>query len=360
MEMNRAETVGSAVAAGAEPSVGATWRLQWEYGTAEVQALGAMLGPVTFKLDSQRTLQVMQLAAWADDDRAADLPGVLRRLRGEWPCLPFGRTDAPGDLPSGWELQAAEDDWPHGYGANHAWSCEYADEGLVALSLVYPSSSPIERVERRLKVVPDEPALELSFSVHARRPVVLPVGLHPTFRLPRAVGRMWVELGAHDGVYTYPNRGAGSVSRLLPDQRAAGLEVLPGMDGDMDLSRLPLAQDCEELLQVRGLRAAGDAAALRLHYLDEDASVGLWWDTAQLPDLMLWVSNRGRREYPWQGQHLALGAEPVNSVFDLARVARPPAGHPLADRQGIQLTPAQPWTTHYRMAARSACPTIDG
>jgi len=180
------------------------------------------------------------------------------------------------------------------------------------------------------------------------------VGLHPTFRLPQANGRVQIELGEHDGVFSYPSRSAGSITRLLPDRRTDSLALIPGVDGPIDLSRLPLAQDSEELLQVRGLRPDGDAAPLRLHYLDEAASIGLWWDTAQLPDLMLWVSNRGRPEFPWQGQHVALGAEPVNSVFDLARVARPPESHPLADRLGIHLTAGQPWATRYRIAASSA------
>jgi hypothetical protein len=68
---------------------------------------------------------------------------------------------------------------------------------------------------------------------------------------------------------------------------------------------------------------------------------------------MLWMSNRGRPEFPWQGQHVALGAEPVNSVFDLGRVARPPAGHPLADRLGIALQAGKTWRTRYRIAAWS-------
>jgi hypothetical protein len=331
-----------------------SWLLQWEFGRAEVQALGAMLGPVVFRLDTSRELQVMHVAPWASDARAAALPGLLQRLRGEWPCLPFGRTDAPADLPATWQVFAADDEWSHGYGSNHLWTCEHADAGQVVLSIAYPYTSPIERIERRVQVVPDAAALDISLVVHARRSAVLPAGLHPTFRLPPSTGRVQIELAAHEGVFSYPSRSAGSITRLLPDRRGESLADMPGMAGPLDLSRLPLEEAGEELMQVRGLRADGDEAALRLHYLDEDASVGLWWDTARLPDLMLWVSNRGRPDYPWQGQHVALGAEPVSSVFDLSRVARPPQGHPLADRRGIQISPELPWSTRYRIAARSA------
>ena len=37
----------------------------------------------------------MQVAPWADEPDSAALPGILQRLRGEWPCVPFGRTAAP-------------------------------------------------------------------------------------------------------------------------------------------------------------------------------------------------------------------------------------------------------------------------
>jgi hypothetical protein len=331
-----------------------SWRLEWNFGSAEVQALGAMLGPVSFRLNTGRDLQVMHVASWADDVQSGELPGLLQRLRGEWPCVPFGRTDAPADLPEGWEVIAADDDSPHGHGSNHLWTCEYADAEQVLMSIEYPDNSPIERLERRVRAAPDAPALDIQLTVYPRRSTVLPVGLHPTFRMPQLSGRMRVELCAHEGAFSYPSRSAGSITRLLPDQRGDGLAVMPGVDGPLDLSRLPLQQDSEELLQVRGLRPEANQAPLRLHYLDDEASVGLWWDTAQLPDLMLWVSNRGRPEFPWQGRHVALGAEPVLSVFDLARVARPPAGHPLADRLGIHLTSGQPWTTRYRIAASPA------
>jgi hypothetical protein len=246
-----------------------------------------------------------------------------------------------------------DDDWPHGFGSNHMWACERADAEQILMVIDYPDTSPIERIERRVRVMTASPALDISLVVHPRRSVVLPVGLHPTFRLPQPSGRVQIELGAHEGIFTYPSRSAGAITRLRPDQRAESLNAMPGVDGPIDLSRLPLQGDSEELLQVRGLRPHGEAPQLRLHYFDDDACVDLWWDTTQLPDLMLWLSNRGRPEYPWQGQHVALGAEPVNSIFDLGRVAKPPQGHPLSDRIGISLVAGQPWRTSYRIAASS-------
>ena len=61
------------------------WTLQWEHGSAEVQALGGMLGPVTLRLEDGREFDLMHVAPWHGMTAADKLPGILRRLRGEWP-----------------------------------------------------------------------------------------------------------------------------------------------------------------------------------------------------------------------------------------------------------------------------------
>lgn len=327
------------------------WRLEWEHGSAEVQALGGMLGPVSLRLGGERELEIMHVAPWAGMTGADALPGIMRRLRGEWPCVPFGRTDRPADLPAGWTTHPPEDGWSHGYAANHHWQCLGATPQRVHLAIDYPEDAAVSRIERVITADPHAPALDITLAIWSRRASRLPAGLHPTFRLPPAPGRVRVLLAAHEGIHSYPTNAAGAMSRLLPDTGSASLAALAGVDGPLDMERLPLAAPTEELIQVRAPRAVGTGAPFALHYLDYDACVGLWWDTAQLPDLVMWVSNGGRIHFPWMSRHLALGAEPVNSLFDLGRVATAPAGHALADRLGLALHPDRPWQTRYRIAA---------
>ena len=75
--------------------------LAWDHGCLSLQRLAGMLGPVTFLLPDGRQISPLQIAPWFADPRRETLPGVLRRLRGEWPCAPFG-ADAPRNLPEGW------------------------------------------------------------------------------------------------------------------------------------------------------------------------------------------------------------------------------------------------------------------
>src|SRR5579871_6424563 len=105
-----------------------TWTIAGRCVRAEVQDLGAMLGPAVFTV-GDRTVQPFAIAPWADDpaDRLASLPPLLRRLRGEWPCVPFGMPEPRRDLPDAWMAglgrdEPVGDDQPHGAPSNSVWS----------------------------------------------------------------------------------------------------------------------------------------------------------------------------------------------------------------------------------------------
>ncbi|MFS2021411.1 hypothetical protein ACEN88_33195 [Massilia sp. CT11-108] len=59
-----------------------SWRLTWDHGSADVQSLGAMLGPLSLRIGDERELEIMHVAPWAGMTRAGTLPGIMRRLRG--------------------------------------------------------------------------------------------------------------------------------------------------------------------------------------------------------------------------------------------------------------------------------------
>lgn len=326
---------------------GATRTLAWDGGRAEVQRLGAMLGPVRFSAPGHADFAPLQVAPWADEPGSETLPGILRRLRGEWPCVPFGRTDRPAGLPPGWAERAPGDGWGHGYASNHDWQWLETGDPL-ALALTIEPPAPLRRLTRTVRATPGAPELRLALTIEAAAPCTLPVALHPTLRLD--AGAVRLELPPHGAALGYPVPAEPGVSRLVPGAAFAQVEHAPCTDGSvLDLTRYPLPHDTEELLQLREV-----GGPVSLHYLDAGWTLQLDWDHAMLPDLMLWVSHRGRSYPPWNGRHLALGVEPVNGVFDLGRVAAPPAEHPLADRRGLQLAPSAPLTLHYRMSARPA------
>ena len=126
--------------------------IAWEHGCIAVQSLAGMLGPATFLLRYGRQAQPLQVAPWTFEPEASSLPPILRRLRGEWPCVPFGG-DAVRDLPPGWSAsgETISGDEPfHGRSSNEEWRFLDAPEGTVALAIDYPESHPIRSLVRRV------------------------------------------------------------------------------------------------------------------------------------------------------------------------------------------------------------------
>jgi hypothetical protein len=318
--------------------------LAWAHGSFELQRLGGMLAPVVFRAPDRPDFAPMQVAPWADEPGHEALPGLMQRLRGEWPCVPFGGTAPRSDLPAGWQPREAGDDWGHGFAANHAWQWLPSPDALtLALAITAPDGM---RLTREVRADAAAPALDVTLRIEVAQACTLPVALHPTLRLD--AGRVALDLPHTGEGLTYPVAPEPGISRLAANRRFADLRAVPRTDdGSADLTQFPQPIDSEELLLLQGVNGA-----VTLHYVDQGWSVALDWDRALLPDVMLWVSQRGRRHAPWNGRHLALGVEPVNGAFDLGRVASPPADHPLAKR-GIKLVPGTACVIHYRLQATS-------
>jgi galactose mutarotase-like enzyme len=326
--------------------------LGWAHGALTVQRLGAMLAPVTFVLADGRQVSPFHIAPWAGELGSEMLPGILRKLRGEWPCVPFGYS-VPAD---GWP-----DDWSrvmglpengeevHGHSSNHDWTWIESDGRSLSLALDYPAASPVARVKRIVTPDPAAPAIDIEFTIVVRRPCRLPIGLHPVLRLPAQAGAAELELGAFDHGRTYPDDVEPGAAVFAKDAIFASLSAVPARaGGTVNASRLPLAADTEELLQIQGLDGT---VALANH--TEGYRVKLSWQKQHFPGLLLWYSNRGRKAFPWNGRHASIGVEPICSPFGLGpgtAIADNPmaqAGIPTA----LEFSPERPFTTRYRFEA---------
>lgn len=326
--------------------------LGWHHGSLTVQRLGGMLAPVTFILGDGRQVCPMHIAPWADEPGSIELPGILRRLRGEWPCVPFGYTVPPDGFPPDWTAvtgPAAPDEEAHGFSANHDWQWQECQDGALRLAMDYPEDSPVRRVERVVASDPDAPAVDLEFTIHVRRPCRLPIGLHPVFRLPTRPGGAELRPGEFNHGRTYPGTVEPAAPLFAQDKTFDSLSHVPRRQGeDMDASKLPLALNTEELVQLNGVDGH-----FSLDNHEESYRVSLSWDPAHFPSVLLWFSNRGRGMVPWNGRHVAIGIEPVCSPFGLGPstaladnpIAR--AGTPTA----LAFNPEEPFVTRYRIEA---------
>jgi hypothetical protein len=328
--------------------------LGWAHGALTVQPLGAMMAPVTFLLPGGQQVSPMHVAPWASEREADKLPGILRRLRGDWPCAPFGYSASSVGWPVDWAATMGPpepNEEVHGYCSNHEWQWESATQGSLHLSLDYPAASPIQRVERSVTPDPHSAAVDLEFKIVVRRNCRMPIGLHPVFRLPNQPGAAHLELGPFNVARTYPGTVEPSAPMFASNQMFRHLTAVPGVGGaTVDASRLPFAADTEELLQIEGLNGS---VALANHA--EGYRARLTWQTEHFPSLLLWISNRGRKFEPWNGCHLALGIEPICSPFGLG-LATAIADNPIAMSgvsTALEFSPGQAFVTRYRIAAEA-------
>lgn len=333
--------------------MGAKWELKSHLVEASIESLAAMIGPVRFRL-GDRWAEPLAVAHWGDDSGPEfdALPGTIRRLRGEWPCAPFGSDADRPHLPADWQPDEASplavtDPDLHGYPANHDWDLVERQDERIILAIDCPEDHALARLERMITLAHDRPAVEFDLTIHPRRDCLLPLGLHPVLNMGAAPDSLILHLPATARVWTYPIDAEPGRSLLALDQRGVDPSRVALRDGShVDMRRLPLPSQSEDLALLTGLggRIGAELPAL-------GCRLDLRWQDEHLPACQLWMSGQGRQFYPWSGRFRGLGVEPVAAPFDLGP-AIAASDNPL-NRAGtptaIRLTAGQAFTTRYSM-----------
>ena len=317
--------------------------------TATVALRGAMTTAV-FDL-GDRLVSPLYVAPWPPNDDDT----LLGRLRGDFPCIPFGM--APRDLssyPPAWrDLDPGSTAHPHGYSSNADWTATHVGRDTAEFVLTYPDGDDVDYARRRVSCADGEVVFEDTFAV--RRPVSLPLGLHPILTLPTDPGAAHLQLPPCAGLRTLPVP-AEPTSVLAPDAAFLDPTAAPRADGGtLDLTRLPLAERTEELV----LLADVASPVVTLDCPQEGYRVSVEWDSDLLRHCMLWISNLGRGYEPWNGRNLCLGIEPVTAAFDLGEAisAADNPLNPLGIVTAVQTEPGRDYTMAHRIrVARSPRP----
>jgi hypothetical protein len=292
--------------------IGEPVELKSPHARALVYRTAALLSDGAFRLPSGRWVEPLAKPPWPDHPDP-DIPGHLRRLGGEFFCLPFGGGGATRDPLPGWEaLAGGPVDLPmHGPAANADWDIIEARSDFAILALEYPEPSPIRRIERKLSLARDRPELQVTVRIKARRPARLPAAFHPILRLPERSGELAIEASFARG-FTYP--GVIEPDRMAtdPGRLFEALTNVPRRHGGhIDLSRLPLGPPTEDVVLLAGM-----AGPVRAEFIDEAFVLEIDWSRDALPHCMLWIHDRGLDEKPWNGRYRGLGVEPLAAAFD--------------------------------------------
>jgi hypothetical protein len=286
--------------------------LESPYVRGRVYATGALFTEAEFRLASGRWARPLAEAPWSSE-QDLELPGHLRRLGGEFFCLPFGGGGAIHEPASGWEdlTRIPLNEPMHGPAANDDWKFVEFCGTAATLALEGPLTSPVKRLERKITLASDRPRVNITVSIEMRKTARLPVAFHPILRLPGNPRMLHLEVDFALG-FTYP--GIIEPDRMIcePGRTFANLAHVPGrLGGAVDLLSLPLGQRVEDVVMLAGIRAP-----LRARFIEEGFEMEIDWSRTLLPHCMIWIHDRGLDMDPWTGRFRGLGLEPIASAFD--------------------------------------------
>ncbi len=324
----------------------------WCFGSDRVRAclteLGGHLGPVTFQLGNTE-VQPYSLAPWAEEKEFSRLIPILRVLRGDFFCAPFGGNATP------WR---GERHPVHGETANAKWRLESVSQASGAASLHASLSTRVRpgRVDKRIWLPAGHTAV---YCQHTLSGMSGPMNLghHAMLRFPDEPGSGLVSTSPFVYGQVFPGEfeqaAKGGYSSLKAAARFSELSAVPlATGGNTDLSRYPARRGYEDLVTL----VSDPRLAFAWTAVTFPARRCVWFALKNpriLGQTVLWISNGGRHYPPWNGRHVGvMGLEEVTSCFHygLAESARP---NPLS-RQGsptvARLDPDKPHTVPYIMA----------
>lgn len=298
---------------------------------AWVTKVGGHVAPVKFELPNG-TVEPFSVAPWAEEN--PDIPPILKILRGDFFCFPFGGNDEPyGD----------EKHPIHGETANAGWTVISHTESGIQMSL--DTTIRKAHVEKRVWTVPGQAAIYQRHTVSAGEgPMCFGHHAMVKFKSPGYVSVAPFGFGqVFPGEFESPV--IGGYSSLKPGARFDSLSKVPSNDGAFaDLTTYPAREGFEDLVMVYAKQDA-TFGWTAVHFPEERY---IWFslkDPRVLSGTVLWHSNGGRHYAPWSSRHRAvLGLEEVTSSFHwgLAGSVAPSDAAAEGFRTNVDLNPDQP------------------
>ncbi len=292
------------------------------------------LAPVTFNLGALQA-KPYSLSPWTPSQADAGLPALLRYLRGDFLCLPFGgQKQGP----------------PHGDPANADWQLVAQTERKLVLK--QQTTDTGAHVTKTLSLEPGQHAVYCEHLIENLEGT-WNYGNHPVLDLssvPAGAARVATSAFCFGSVYPgeFSNPASGEAGALRPSAQFTSLKSVAMKDGTFtDLSRYPARPGNDDLIML----VNAPATESQPFAWTAVTFPGYVWfslkNVADFPSTLFWISNGGRPGHPWEKRHLGrLGLEEVCSHFsdsvDVAREDRLaargiPTGRPFRRDQKVRL-----------------------
>ncbi|ORC35349.1 hypothetical protein B4O97_09245 [Marispirochaeta aestuarii] len=274
---------------------------------------GGHMAPVSFFHSSKKPLEPYFISPWQDEHQIPERP-VLRPMRGDFFCVPFGIDNA----------YRKEEHPSHGESAVGQW-----ESPTVTIEGEDVFLSTRIRTRIREGSVRKEIFLKKDESVIYQRHIIegftgpLSLGHHAILAEP-GKGRFLISHSPIRFGMVAPRREPAYRTQeyysLSPSARFTRIEKVPTIwkeDPYADCSVFPAREGFGDVLQIyqRQPRAQGKPAWICAGAPSE----GYLWFALKNPEILnstiLWMENRGRHQVPWSGRTCCLGLEDVRSYF---------------------------------------------
>jgi hypothetical protein len=274
------------------------------------------MAPVTFYLNSPRTVQPYYVSPWQDESLKVD-PPVLVPLRGDFFCLPFGGNGAPHE---GMKFP------PHGEPAGARWTLVGSQRtGVVTtLTLALVTKAPAGRVTKTIQLVDGQNVIYSQERLEGYS-LKTSVGHHATLAVPEKEGSLRIATSKIRFGMTAPYLFSNPVDREYQSfaigQRFSSLRSVPlawkGAE-PADCTSFPARTGFADLLGIFSENAENLPQRLAWNTATNEDGGYLWFalrDPRVLPTTVFWIENRGRHGVPWNGRNRCLGLEDVCGYF---------------------------------------------
>jgi len=319
----------------------------WVLRTPEVEAFvtrqAGHMAPVRFRIGNH-WVEPYAIAPWAKETINASTPQVVRVMRGDFFCMPFGGNE---------KHYKGEIHPPHGETANGKWRLEASSRQCLHLFMM--TSVRKGRVDKVIRLVPGQTAI---YSQHVISGMKGPMSLghHPILRVPEGVTAR-VSLSPFRFGQVFPGMledpAKGGYSLLKAGERFSSLERVPQIDGNWaDLSVYPAREGYEDLV----LMSSNPESQFSWIALTVPEKRYVWFslkDPRVLPATVLWMSNGGRHYAPWNGRHRhTIGLEEIigNFHYGLAESATRNSLNRAGVATCVKLNPLQALAVNYIVA----------
>src|SRR5688500_7736569 len=222
-----------------------SWSFRSSHVHANLTRLGGHLGPVSFRLP-HRLVSPFSVAPWAEEKLAPDTPALLRALRGDFFCAPFGGNG------TAWR---GESHPPHGETANSTWRLR-AFERLADRVTLHASLRTTVRsgmVDKFITLVEGHAAVYQRHVLTGRGPMSL--GHHAMLKFPEAGGSgvvstsRFVRAQVLPDLFERPENYGYSALKTGAEFRALAKVPLAN-GGDTDVSRYPARKGFDDLVML--------------------------------------------------------------------------------------------------------------